>query len=194
MKTRSFFQAPPGILDFVSKCMVKRFHEFLPRLTLDPGPGLILGVGGLMQEDERFLIGELAEQAGVNRETLRYYERRGLLNPARRTASGYRVYDRESAARLLFIKRAQAFGFSLDEIRDLLRMKPETPQSCNRVMKMLDGKIEESTERIREMQRFRRQLTRYRKQCREALAEGECCPVILEISHPHESERVRNCS
>jgi len=84
--------------------------------------------------------------------------------------------------------------FSLEEIRDLLGMKPENPRSCNRVMNMLDGKIEESTERIREMQRFRRQLTRYRKQCREALAEGESCPVILEISHPHESERVRNCS
>lgn len=147
-----------------------------------------------MQDEQRFLIGELAERAGVNRETLRYYERRGLLKPARRTASGYRVYDRESAARLLFIKRAQAFGFSLEEIRDLLGMKPENPRSCNRVMNMLDGKIEESTERIREMQRFRRQLTRYRKQCREALAEGESCPVILEISHPHESERVRNCS
>ena len=147
-----------------------------------------------MQDEERFLIGELAERAGVNRETLRYYERRGLLKPARRTASGYRVYDRESAARLLFIKRAQAFGFSLEEIRDLLGMKPENPRSCNRVMNMLDGKIEESTERIREMQRFRRQLTRYRKQCGKALAEGECCPVILEISHPHESERVRNCS
>ena len=189
MKTRSFFQAPPGILDFVSKYMVKRFDEFFPRLTLDPGPGLILGVGGPMQEDERFLIGGLAEQAGVNRETLRYYERRGLLNPARRTASGYRVYDRESAARLLFIKRAQAFGFSLDEIRDLLRMKPENPQSCNRVMKMLDGKIEELAERIREMQRFHRQLARYRKRCGEALAEGDACPVILEVSRPREGEK-----
>ena len=68
-----------------------------------------------MQDEVWLLIGELAEQAGVNRETLRYYERRGLLKPARRTESGYRVYDRQSAARLLFIKRAQTFGFSLDE-------------------------------------------------------------------------------
>ncbi len=63
-----------------------------------------------MGQSERFLIGELAERAGVNRETLRYYERRGLLKPARRTAGGYRIYDEESAARLLFIKRAQGFG------------------------------------------------------------------------------------
>ncbi len=142
-----------------------------------------------MQNEERFLIGELAEQAGVNRETLRYYERRGLLTPARRTASGYRVYDRESAARLLFIKRAQAFGFSLEEIRDLLAMKPENPQSCNHVMSMLDEKIDELAERIREMRRFHRQLARYRKHCGEALAEGESCPVILEVSRPDKYEK-----
>ncbi|HEX9726064.1 MAG TPA: heavy metal-responsive transcriptional regulator [Vicinamibacteria bacterium] len=147
-----------------------------------------------MQDEERFLIGELAERAGVNRETLRYYERRGLLKPARRTVSGYRVYDRESAARLLFIKRAQAFGFSLEEIRDLLGMKPENPRSCHRVMNMLDGKIKELAKRISETQRFHRQLARYRKQCGVALTEGESCPVILEISHPPESEKARNCS
>jgi len=84
----------------------------------------------------------------VNRETLRYLERRGLLRPARRTASGYRTYDPESASRLLFMKRAQVFGFSLEEIRNLLGMKPENPRSCNRVMKMLDDKIEQLAERM----------------------------------------------
>ncbi len=142
-----------------------------------------------MQKEERYLIGELAGLAGVNRETLRYYERRGLMEPARRTASGYRVYDRESAERLLFIKRAQAFGFSLEEIRDLLQMKPESQRSCNRVMKMLDGKLEELTERIREMQRFRREIARYRQRCEGALAEGDACPVILEVSGPREGHK-----
>ena len=141
-----------------------------------------------MQDEERFLIGELAERAGVNRETLRYYERRGLLQPARRTASGYRIYNRESADRLFFIKRAQGFGFSLEEIRDLLAMKPENPRSCNRVMHMLDEKIDDLAQRIREMQRFHRQLARYRKHCGEALAEGEACPVIVEVSRSRESE------
>ena len=121
---------------------------------------------------------------------MHYYERRGLLRPLRRTASGYRVYDRESAARLLFIKRAQAFGFSLEEIRDLLRMKPENPRSCNRVMDMLDGKIEELAERIREMQRFHRQLARYRKHCGEALVHGESCPLILEVSRPVKAKKL----
>ena len=142
-----------------------------------------------MRDKERFLIGELAELAGVNRETLRYYERRGLLEPARRTGSGYRVYDRESAARLLFIKRAQTFGFSLEEIRALLAMKPENPRSCNRVMKMLDSKLEGLAARIKEKEYFHQQLTGYRKQCDEALAEGECCPVILTVARSAELER-----
>jgi MerR family mercuric resistance operon transcriptional regulator len=141
-----------------------------------------------MQDDERYLIGELAERVGVNRETLRYYERRGLLKPARRTAAGYRIYDRASAARLRFIKRAQGFGFSLEEIRDLLRMKPENPRSCNQVMTMLDGKLEHLAAQIQEMEHFHQQLTGYRKQCDEALAEGECCPVILTVARSAEIE------
>ena len=74
---------------------------------------LVWGEGSLPL-GERYLIGELAEQAGVIRQTLPSYERRGLLMPARRTASGYRVYDRESSARLRLIERAQGFGFSLE--------------------------------------------------------------------------------
>lgn len=135
-----------------------------------------------MKAEDQYLIGELAECAGVNRETLRYYERRGLLKPSRRTAAGYRVYDQESAARLHFIKRAQGFGFSLEEIRALLRMKPENPPSCNRVMKMLDTKLEELAAQIKEMEHFQQQLVGYRKQCDAALAEGACCPVILTVA------------
>lgn len=141
-----------------------------------------------MSRDERYLIGELAERAGVNRETLRYYERRGLLKPARRTESGYRVYDRESAARLSFIKRAQGFGFSLDEIGDLLTMKPENPRNCGRVMTMLDDKLEELAARIREMKRFHRLLAGYREQCDQALAAGESCPVIVTVARTAESK------
>jgi len=135
-----------------------------------------------MQDENQLFIGELAERVGVNRETLRYYERRGLLEPAGRTASGYRIYDDRSEARLLFIKRAQTFGFSLEEIRDLLQMEPDNPGSCHRVMAMLDGKLEELSRKIDEMRRFHEQLQGYRKQCDVALADGECCPVILSVS------------
>ncbi len=135
-----------------------------------------------MERAGQLFIGDLAERAGVHRETLRYYERRGLLSPTGRTPSGYRVYDEGSLARLLFIKRAQAFGFSLEEIRHLLEMQPEDPDNCHQVMAMLDGKLEELARRIEEMRRFREQLEGYRKQCAVALDEGGCCPVIVTVS------------
>jgi MerR family mercuric resistance operon transcriptional regulator len=132
--------------------------------------------------DTSLLIGELAERAGVNRETLRYYERRGLLKPRKRSPSGYRVYDAESAERLRFIKRAQTFGFSLDEISTLLRLRPENPVNCRSVLQILDRKVEELSKQIAEMKQFHRQLSRYRDRCRQAMVEGAPCPVIAEVS------------
>lgn len=130
---------------------------------------------------EQFLIGELAHRAGINRETLRYYERRGLLLPIRRTASGYRLYSPETEARLGFIKRAQSFGFTLDEILMLLGLRPESPQSCGRVLAMLDEKVFDLAGRIEEMKRFHRQLSRYRDRCVEAAERGARCPVIATV-------------
>jgi len=131
---------------------------------------------------EQLLIGELAHRAGIHRETLRYYERRGLLRPTRRSASGYRLYDRETQDRLSFIKRAQAFGFTLDEIRTLLGLRPESRESCRRVLAMLEEKVFDLGERIEEMKKFHRQLSRYRKQCVEAAERGVPCPVIATVS------------
>jgi MerR family mercuric resistance operon transcriptional regulator len=72
---------------------------------------------------EKLPISNLAELGGVNQETVRYYEREGLLEKPPRTASGYRVFPPEAARRLRFIKRAQELGFSLSEIRELLSSK-----------------------------------------------------------------------
>jgi DNA-binding transcriptional MerR regulator len=134
----------------------------------------------MREEKGRLLIGDLAERAGVNRETVRYYERRGLLKPGYRTSSGYRVYDERAAERLGFIKRAQGFGLSLQEIGELLDLRPESPRSCDRVMRMLDRKLGEIGRSIDEMKRFYDQLARYRADCNRALASGEACPLILD--------------
>ncbi len=136
-----------------------------------------------MGRRDGLLIGELAARFGVNRETLRYYERRGLLR-SRRTPSGYRLYDDEAVERLAFIRRAQAFGFSLEEIGELLSLNPDSPRSCDRVLKMLDDKLSELARRIEAMQRFHEQLAHYRKQCRVAIEEGEACPLIWDVTHP----------
>ncbi|MGH9460999.1 MAG: heavy metal-responsive transcriptional regulator [Vicinamibacteria bacterium] len=133
-------------------------------------------------ENDSILIGELAQRAGVHRETLRYYERRGLLT-SRRTASGYRVYRPEAQERLSFIRRAQTFGFTLDEISVLLGLRPDSPRSCRRVLEILDQKVEELARQITEMKRFHRQMSGYRDQCARAIDKGSRCPVIADVSH-----------
>lgn len=78
-------------------------------------------------------IGELAAEAGVNIQTLRYYERRGLLSFPERLASGYRIYDTDAVRRVRFIRRAQELGFTLQEIGDLLMLWSDSAQSCQAV-------------------------------------------------------------
>ncbi len=133
-------------------------------------------------EDTSLLIGELAERVGVNRETLRYYERRGLLKPEKRSPSGYRLYGAEAADRLRFIKRAQTFGFSLDEISVLIQLHPESSANCRKVLQILDRKVDDLSKQITEMKQFHRQLSRYRDRCQQAMVEGAPCPVIAEAS------------
>jgi DNA-binding transcriptional MerR regulator len=137
-----------------------------------------------MSDEPILSIGRLAREAGVNRETLRYYERLGLLSPDERTSAGYRLYRARGAERLRFIKRAQGFGFSLEEIRELLSLRPRSARACSRVMAMLDRKLEELARQIAEMRRFRKELSSYRFRCAEALEDGAACPLIVEASHP----------
>lgn len=133
-------------------------------------------------KNDSLLIGELALRAGVNRETLRYYERRGILKPSRRSRSGYRLYGPKAEQRLSFIKRAQGFGFALDEISVLLGLRPDNPGSCRRVLGILDKKIVEIAQQGKEMKRFHRQMSNYRDQCAQAIDQGSRCPVIADVS------------
>ncbi len=101
-------------------------------------------------KNDSLLIGELALRAGVNRETLRYYERRGILKPSRRSRSGYRLYGPKAEQRLSFIKRAQGFGFG----RDLGTPGPPAGQPRElRVLGILDKKIVEIAQQGKEMKR-----------------------------------------
>jgi DNA-binding transcriptional MerR regulator len=141
-----------------------------------------------MSDGPLLSIGRLAKEARVNRETLRYYERLGLLPPDERTRAGYRLYGARGAERLRFIKRAQAFGFSLEEIRELLSLRPESARSCDRVMAMLDRKLEELAQRIADMRRFHKELSAYRRHCAEAFEDGAACPLILAVSRPEKKK------
>ena len=102
--------------------------------------------------------GKLAGQAGVNIQTLRYYERRGLLAEPERRESGYREYPAEAVQRVRFIKSAQELGFTLAEIEELLRLREDRARSCEEVRSAARAKIEDIALKIRRLEAMRRAL------------------------------------
>jgi len=130
-------------------------------------------------------IGRLARQAGVSVQTVRYYERRGLLARPQRTASGYRLYAPETPARLGFIKQAQAVGFSLGEVREILRLTYDGRSPCECVRGMLEEKLARVEQEMAALKRFRhelrRTLARARKLPHLSHRASAICPII-EIS------------
>lgn len=101
-----------------------------------------------------FFIGELAERTGLARDTIRYYERTGVLPEPRRTDSGYRVYDGDDVERLAFVGQAQALGLTLDEIADVLAMVDRGVEPCEHVEARLEDHLEEVRERLAELRRL----------------------------------------
>jgi len=100
---------------------------------------------------ETMTIGQLARAVGVNVDTVRYYERRGLLPPPDRTEAGYRHYSDNDRGRLEFIKRAQTFGFTLAEIADLLDLPTGDPRPCDSYRARAEARlhaIDEERERL----------------------------------------------
>lgn len=123
-------------------------------------------------------IGKVAVQAGVSVQTVRYYERAGLLPRAARTPSGYRVYSPEATARLRFIKHTQTLGFTLEEIKEILRLRYDGRSPCECVR----GKLEEKLERVeREMAALRR----FRRELRQTLARARKLPHL-----PHSASAI----
>lgn len=126
-------------------------------------------------------IGELAARCGVSRDTIRFYEREGLLPRPQRTPALYRVYDAEDEGRLLFIRQAQNLGLTLYDIRKLVRLEQlRTPGECRRVATLLRERIEAIDQKVAELRAFRRQLAESLERCEKA--DGEACPVVLDLS------------
>lgn len=129
--------------------------------------------------NEGLQIGEVAKQAGVSIDTLRYYEKVKLLPRAGRSTGGFRLFGVEHIDRVRFIKHAQELGFSLDEIRDLLATGGT--EECRKVRDLLKRKIAEMDERLKSMKEFRRVLVRHLAACEAELKkhhDSACCPVL----------------
>ena len=123
---------------------------------------------------------EVAAQAQVNTQTLRYYERRGLLPEPERTRSRYRAYTPDAVRVVRFVKRAQQLRFTLDAIEDLLHLADGGPASCEEATTMARTRIADLQERINEPAGMRDALTQLVDTCDQPRAEREC-PILRDI-------------
>jgi MerR family transcriptional regulator, copper efflux regulator len=128
-------------------------------------------------------IGQVAAAADMNIQTIRYYERRGLLPTPRRSPAGYRQYGDDIIARLHFIKRAQQLGFSLAEIRELLALRIRHGSACDVVERKTRSKIDLVEAKLRELEQLKRTLERLAAACAARQPTDEC--PILEALEDH---------
>src|SRR5882757_4837735 len=120
-------------------------------------------------------IGILAQRGGVNVETIRYYQRRALLEEPLKPSGGFRHYPEESVKRVLFIKRAQTLGFTLEEIQGLLALNER--KACMETRGIAAHKLELIEQKIADLSKMRKSLARLVRSC-DASAAGAPCPII----------------
>lgn len=125
-------------------------------------------------------IGKLAVRSGVSVQTIRYYERSGLLPKPARTTTGYRVYSDAVVTTLRFIKHAQVLGFSLSEIRELLSLRTQPDTTCAKVRQQASQKLVAVDKKIEDMQRIKRALTKLVGTCSEDVPIRNC-GIIAEL-------------
>ena len=125
-------------------------------------------------------IGQLAQHAGVGVETVRFYEREGLISEPPRRPSGYRDYPPETVTRIVFIRRAKELGFSLKEISELLELRVRPRRNCAHVKQRADAKITDIDAKIGSLRRMRRALKSLAKACEERTPTTEC-PILASL-------------
>jgi Hg(II)-responsive transcriptional regulator len=122
-------------------------------------------------------IGQVAQRAGVGVETVRFYERRGLLARPLRPSSGFRQYSPDTVDRIVFIRRAKELGFQLREIKELLLLRVRSGANCGTVKRRAEHKLEEIESKIADLRRMKRTLTQLVAACERRTSTAEC-PVL----------------
>lgn len=138
---------------------------------------------------EQLTIGEVAARTGMTPDALRYYDRLGLVLPATRTPGGYRLYDRSGLERLSFIKKAQALGLTLEEVREILRVADRGTPPCEHVRLTLGARLAEVEARIVELESLRATLRRALARSRRLPLARSCICGIIESETSTKEER-----
>ena len=131
--------------------------------------------------EKPLLIERLGKLSGVRPDTIRFYERSGLLPKPQRLASGYRIYDNAALKQVRFIRKAQSLGFSLDEIRRIMNLRGQGRETCRCVISMAETTLAETETKLKELRKFKdtlaTNLTRWKRKRRGPIA-AEFCALI----------------
>ncbi len=125
----------------------------------------------------RMTIGQVARRAGIGVETIRFYERQGLISDPPRRPSGYRQYSMDVVRQLRFIRRAKELGFSLREIADLLDLRTDSSTPCRNVRRQLEAKIADVEKKIADLRHIREALDDLTRACASGDPRG-ACPIL----------------
>lgn len=133
-------------------------------------------------------IGELATKTQVDIETIRFYEKAGLLSAPNRSENDYRNYGPEHVEQLIFIRNCRALDMSLDEIRVLIHFRDVPSENCDEVNVLLDEHIEHVSGRLKQLRQLEKQLRALRDLCRENTSAGQC-QILKRLGESAESEK-----
>lgn len=133
-----------------------------------------------LSSNKALTIGQVAAAAGVNVETVRFYEREGLLAEPERSLSGYRQYAQDVVRRILFIQRAKDLGFSLREISELLSLRLDPGTSCAEIKAKAEAKLTSIDEKLQALQRMKRTLTALAATC-SGQGSTSACPILESL-------------
>jgi len=128
----------------------------------------------------QFTISQLAKAAGIPVTTVRYYERIGLVEPEDRSHGNYRLYGNDSLNKLKFIRAAQAIGFTLEDVKSLLTDEDGDTPTCGSVQGLIEARLADIEERLKDMRHVRKVLKSALEQCHEQ-QKSECCQVVAGL-------------
>lgn len=132
-------------------------------------------------------IGKLSKMAGVTNDTVRFYERNGLIEPVARSESNYRIYNKNDAERLRFIRRAKNLGFTLKEIKELLNLSQNPHTTRSDIKKRTLSKIEDVKTKIKDLQRIKAALEHLAREC-DGQGPLEGCPILTALTGSQDEE------
>jgi len=127
-----------------------------------------------------YMAGQLAKTADVNIQTVRFYDRQGILKPVSRTEAGYRIYDNEGVKRLNFIIQAKELGFSLKEIKEFLALRVQSVQACDRVRKKTTEKLKDIQNKIAHLKKLEKTFRGLIGDCENRVVTNQC-PILEKM-------------